>query len=315
MTGSKTIRWSIAVPQRFLAEPVDIGAVREFITRAETLGYDSLWVIEPTPSQTHGLDPLSLLSYMAALTTRVGIGVTVLNAPLHNPIRLASTFASLDVMSKGRLTVGVGLGTASKEEVNFLPLGTMLNRRVRRFTECVEIMKALWTEPSVTYHGEFWRLDEVTIAPQPLQTPYPPIWFGGRHPNVLKRAALHADGWTGSSTNTLAFKKDVELLKRHLDEVGRDHSSFTINQKIFVLVYNDKRAGQLKVNDWFLNVINRGGEESQRGVLLGTAEEVIKHLVEQKELGADIITVNVVLGVRESIEQMELLAKEVIPFV
>ena len=139
---------------------------------------------------------MTFLSYVAALTTRLRLGVSVLVLPRHNPIHLAKELAAIDQMSGGRLIVGVGLGAA-----NDLPqYGISPERRVRRFMEHVEIMKALWTQTPVRYSGELYDLDNVNIEPKLAQQPHPPLWFGANADVAIRRAVRHADGWTGAGS-------------------------------------------------------------------------------------------------------------------
>ena len=134
----------IAMPQFFQEGPTDMGLVRQFVTRAEELGYESLWTQEDITGDDPSLEPLTQLSYVAALTTQARLGVSVMVAPLRNPVQLAKALGSIDQLSDGRLTVGVGIGGRQ----NMYPaFGITTDRRARRFVELLDVMKALWTEP------------------------------------------------------------------------------------------------------------------------------------------------------------------------
>ena len=161
----------IAMPQFFQEGPTDMEMVRQFVVRAEELGFESLWTQEDITGDDPSLEPLTQLSYVAALTQRVRLGVSVMVAPLRNPVQLAKALGSLDQMSHGRLTVGVGIGGRQ----NMYPaFGLTTDRRARRFVELLDVMKALWTEPQATYEGQFWQLDSVPMEPKPVQKPHPP---------------------------------------------------------------------------------------------------------------------------------------------
>src|SRR5207249_7022049 len=108
--------------------------------------------------------------------------------------------SSLDILSAGPLTVGLGLGEAR----NYEAFGVPSERRVARFTEAVRVMKELWTEDRANLAGEFWRLHDVAMAPKPLQKPHIPLWFGGHAPAALRRAAEYADGWMSAGASSVA---------------------------------------------------------------------------------------------------------------
>ncbi len=142
----------IELPQVFFDGPTDMEHIRTFATKAETLGYDSLWLQERIIGDFTMLEPVTLLSYVAAITTKLRLGTSVILLPLRNPLQLAKAYATLDVMSGGRAVMGVGLGgghLGSHEDV----FGYTREGRVTRFTEAVQIMKLLWTEPKTSFQG------------------------------------------------------------------------------------------------------------------------------------------------------------------
>src|SRR6266516_6117365 len=213
----------IAIPQVFSDTAVDINLIQQFVQKAETLGYDSLWVQESIIGSVPVLEPLSLLTYAAALTSRLRLGTSVILTVLRNPVQLAKLIASIDQLSQGRLTVGIGIGGHVPESIFGLPSG----QRVRRFVEGIQVMKALWTQPAAQVSGTFWQVENVAMEPKPVQKPHPPIWFGARTEIGLKRAARHGDGWMGAGSSSSAdFVQHVELIQRFLHEVGRDPQTF-----------------------------------------------------------------------------------------
>ncbi len=157
--------------------------------RADELGFRDLWVTENTLDDSYSVDPMVVLTYAAAVTTRIRLGVSVVVLPLHNPVFVAHQIASLDYVSGGRAVLGVGLGRAG----HYVEFGVPLERRVARFNEGLELIKALWTKPTAGHHGDFFDVDG-GMALKPVQQPHPPIWIGGTHPATLRRAARVADG-------------------------------------------------------------------------------------------------------------------------
>src|SRR5262249_12242487 len=149
----------IEIPQVFFDGPVDMEHIRTFVTSAETLGYESLWLQERIIGGFSMFGPRTLPTYVAALTTKCLMGDAVSLLPLRNPLQLAKAYSTLDVMSGGRAVMGVGLGgghLGSHEDV----FGYTREGRVTRFTEAVQIMKLLWTEPKVSFQGRYWSFKD-----------------------------------------------------------------------------------------------------------------------------------------------------------
>ncbi len=170
----------IELPQVFFDGPTDMEHIRKCATRAEVLGFDSLWLQERIIGDFTMLEPVTLLSYVAAITTKLKLGTSVILLPLRNPVQLAKAYSTLDVMSGGRAVMGVGLGgghLGSHEDV----FGYTREGRVTRFNEAVQIMKLLWTESKASFHGRYWNFDDVSMEPKPVQKPHLPIIFGGHH--------------------------------------------------------------------------------------------------------------------------------------
>jgi len=171
----------IAIPQTFARSPIDVQFLHTFLRTAETLGYESLWVQEQIIGDTSILEPITLLTYTAALTTKLRLGTSVILPAIRNPVQLAKSLSSLDQLSQGRLIVGVGFGGPHMQEAVF---GFTGEQRSRRFVEGLNILKALWTQPKATVSGTFWNFTNVAMEPKPVQKPYPPLWFGDRYKNA-----------------------------------------------------------------------------------------------------------------------------------
>ncbi|MDA1258888.1 MAG: LLM class flavin-dependent oxidoreductase, partial [Chloroflexi bacterium] len=151
-----------AVPQVFPDGNINLALVRDISARAEQTGYDSLWVQERIIGASQSLEPLALLSYLAAVTVTARLGVSVLVLPLRSPPQLAKTLATLDVLSAGRLIVGVGLGGSDADAPAY---GIEPGRRVLRFVEALGVMDALWKNDIADFSGEFYNLSGASMAP------------------------------------------------------------------------------------------------------------------------------------------------------
>ena len=241
----------IEIPQVFFDGPVDMEHIRTFVTRAETLGYESLWLQERIIGGFSMLEPVTLLSYVAAITTKLRLGTSVILLPLRNPLQLAKAYSTLDVMSGGRAVMGVGLGgghLGSHEDV----FGYTREGRVTRFTEAVQIMKLLWTEPKTSFQGRYWNFEDVAMEPKPIQRPHLPLWFGGHHENALKRAVNYGNGWMGAgSSSSNAFIREAAMIRQFLADTKRDPAAFSYGKRVYLAVDGNKDQGEKRIRDWF----------------------------------------------------------------
>ena len=303
--GSVPLPCGIAVPQVFVDEPVDMGLVREFSRRAEALGYHSLWTQEQIIGSTPVLEPISLLCHVAAVTSTIGLGTAVVIASTRNPVHLAKQLATLDQMSGGRLIAGLALGGRRRQ---YALLDGPSERRVRHFTESVEVIRALWTEANPSYDGHFWKLDGESIAPRPLQQPCPPIWMGGRHPDGLRRAARIADGWMGAgSTSTAEFRGHVAALRDHLAERGRD--AFAISKRVYVALDDDEDRAGRRLAHWFGERYGNA-EMAARVCVWGGEQRCVDGLAEVVDAGAEMLMLNPLF---DHMEHVEALMRDIVP--
>src|SRR5580700_9220254 len=167
------IALGMSLPHRS-PDPIDMEDVRRVAQRAEALGFEDLWVTENTLDEANCFDPVVVLTYAAAVTSRIGVGASVVVLPIHSPLMVAHQWATLDYVSGGRAILAVGLGREHHYRQFQIPTGA----RVRRFREEVEVIKALWTGNNVTYHGEFYQIENLTLGQRPARQPRPPLWMG-----------------------------------------------------------------------------------------------------------------------------------------
>jgi probable F420-dependent oxidoreductase len=212
--------------------------------RAEALGYRALWTFQrlfypvvprdeyygapgaawPAPFASV-MDPLTVLAFVAAHTRTVRLGVSVLIMPFYQPVVLAKQLATLDVLSGGRLDVGLGLGWSRDE---YEAAGAPWARRGARGDEFLRCLKAVWTEDPVEFTGEFYRVPRAHVAPRPVQRPHPPLLLGGYHADVLRRAATLCDGYTGGNIPFSALADTVARVRAAAVAAGRDPARFPI---------------------------------------------------------------------------------------
>jgi len=245
------MRYGFYMPTRgATAEP---DALETLVTRGEALGFSSTMIADhvvfPVKIQSkypytadgrfpgHGdaLEQLSLMAFVAAKTQRLRLVTSVMILPYRNPVFTAKALATIDVLSRGRVTVGVGVGWLEEE---FQALGAAdFKRRGAVSDEYIRIFKALWTTSPASFRGEFYRFDEIQCLPHPVQKPHPPIWIGGHSKAALRRVARLGDGWHPVGANP-AVPLGPSELQALLDEVyrlteaeGRDPKTLTISYK------------------------------------------------------------------------------------
>ena len=183
---------------------------------------------------------------------------------------------------------------------------------VARFNEGLRLMKALWTEPQVTFHGRFWQLDGAGMEPRSFQKPHPPIWFGGHHPAALRRAVRQGDGFFGAGSSTTAqFAEQVRIVRDALAEAGRDAAGFRIAKRVYVAVDHDAERARRRLDAALERLYGRSGLP-QWGVS-GPPEACVRGLREVAEAGAELIQLTAPFDPAEQMEQMERLAAEVLP--
>ena len=245
------MRYGFYLPTRGkTAEP---DALEALVGRGEALGFHSAMIADHIafpvtiksrypytvdgafPGQGDALEQLSLMAFVAGKTSRLRLVTSVMIVPHRNPVVTAKTIATIDVLSRGRVTVGVGVGWLREE---FEALGAPdFDRRGQASDEYLRIWKLLWTECPASFAGEFYRFDSIRCLPAPVQKPHPPIWVGGHSKAALRRVARLGDGWHPVGANPAVPLGPAELralldeLARLTEAEGRDPSKLTISFK------------------------------------------------------------------------------------
>jgi probable F420-dependent oxidoreductase len=291
----------VAIPQTFPDGRVDPQRIRDFLQRAEAIGFHSAWVVEHMFGTIPALAPVELLTYAAAVTERLRLGAAVLLTALRTPVHTAKSLATLDQLSGGRLIVGVGLGGNPKVYPAF---GLTAKRRAARFAEGLRVMKRLWTEPHVTADGEFYRLENASLQPRPLQTPHPPLWFGGHHPLALRRAVELGDGFIGAgSASTATFAEQMKVLRAILAERGRGSASFPIGKRVYLAIDRDRARAGKRLAEWFGAFYGRPALAEEVSVW-GDADTCVEGLRAVAAAGAGFLMLNPVFDEAEQLEQI-----------
>jgi len=224
-----TVQFSTRCPNTdylgFEASPEAIVAAAK---KAEELGFDAVFVndhiiVDGSPRAapwTNVYDPLVAMSFIAAHTSRIGVGVSVLIMPYRNPIETAKALATLDRMSGGRVIAGVGVGW---NEAEFNALGVPFSERGARTTEYLRLWQACWAPGLVSFAGKFFTFSDMHVSPKPLQHPHPPIWIGGASDAALRRAARFAAVWQPTPIPVADLLERQTALRKACEGVGREH--------------------------------------------------------------------------------------------
>ncbi|GAA2582655.1 TIGR03619 family F420-dependent LLM class oxidoreductase [Winogradskya consettensis] len=223
------------------------GDITEVSRAAEAMGYDSLWTgdrllspVDPSDRYPGGdgtmpaemdvyLDPLTALTFAAAATTRLRLGTSTLNAPWYPPVLLARTLTTLDVLSEGRLEVGLGLGWLSDE---YTAAGVPWTDRGERLDEILDLLGKIWGGDVVAHEGARYRVPESSIRPKPVQRPRPPILLGGFTGPALSRVARRADGWLAVGMPLPYLHGLWEKIKGEAEEYGREPGTLRMVQRL-----------------------------------------------------------------------------------
>ncbi|HZR84066.1 MAG TPA: TIGR03619 family F420-dependent LLM class oxidoreductase [Candidatus Binatia bacterium] len=226
----------------FMLRPAQLVPVARL---AEELGFESVWVPEhlvfpaefrsrypytetgvpPVRPATPLLDPLLVLAQVAGATSRIRLGTNIYLLPLRHPVVAARLVTTLDVLSSGRLSFGVGTGWLAEE---FEAVGISFADRGAMTRECVRAMKALWSADEPEHHGHFFSFGPVKFEPKPVQKPHPPILFGGETEAALRRAAALGDGWYGVGHTPDSAAKHVGRLRTLRADAGRASEPFEV---------------------------------------------------------------------------------------
>jgi len=302
------MRFAVAIPQFYADGEFDPAAFRAYLTRAEELGFDSAWTQEQTLGSWNQLAPIEVMTYAAACTQRLRLGCVVFVSTLYSPVHLAKSLSTLDQLSRGRIEVGVGTGGRDRP---FGAFGVDPRRYVARFTEGIELMKALWTQPRVTFDGEFWQLQDEAMEPKPFQKPYPPLWFGAASEPALRRAVRRGDGFFGAgAAPTARFAEQVTVVRAAVAEAGRPAGSFPIAKRVYIAIDDRAERARERMNAALTELYGRRVEAIEAAAVTGTAADCVRGLHQVAEAGAELILCTALF---DQAEQMEQLAAAVIP--
>ena len=295
--------------------PPDVTPIYLMAEKAEEAGYHAVWVGDSVTAKPR-LDALTTLGALAARTSRIKLGTAVLLAALRQPLILAHAMASLDVLSTGRIILGVGAGRGGRQLLadEFENCGIPFMERGPRLNELLEICRRLWTETPVSYSGRYYRLTDVALEPRPVQPGGPPVWVSS---NLIKRGlqrvAAFGEAWITNVTTLEVYRHCWEQIMAAAEAVGRDPR--TIHQCLYLTVNVNldgdtaRREGRSFLESYYKKPA--ATVEEDLVCQFGSPEEILERIAGYARLG--VRTVIIRFASPRQLEQMDLCSKELLP--
>ena len=291
----------------------DFDQIIDLSERAEAHGFDSVWVGDSITARPR-LEAFTTLAAVAARARRVKLGTAVLLPALRNPVVLANEAANLDLLSKGRLILGVGIATKTPlVEAEFAACGVNIQRRIGIFEECVALLRRLWTESSVTFDSKYFQLNDVSLGLRPYRESGIPLWLAGSVDNALRRTARLGDGWFPNPPSQQIFTEQSAALDGFAREMGKApqelhraiYTTLNINEDV-VQAEQEMRAFIEGYYHTPFDVMAR-----RQSVCFGAAETCLQWIQDFRASGAQTIVVR--FGCPDQVGQLERFAREVMP--
>lgn len=284
-------------------------ALWDLIDLCERTEIDSLWLSERLSSPTPMAEPITTMAAIAARTTRLKFGPSVLTIPFRSPVVLAREIAMIDVLSNGRMLPAVGIG--AEDERSFRAAGVPVRERARRADEAIAIMRACWTGQPVSYEGKFWQLDGITVRPTPVQNPMP-LWIGGNSEAAARRAGRLGDGWIPSFITPEQLKTGIETTLSYAEQAGRDFEIDHFGALMYYCLDDDPAVADALARP-YIPPGRANTETLARCTAFGPASLVRERLEEYVQAGGSKFVLRPMCPPERMMEQLARLAEEVIP--
>jgi probable F420-dependent oxidoreductase len=298
--------------QRFPDQP-DARALVDFGVRMEELGFDSLWVWDHillgVSPHFPIIDSLTVLTAVAARTSKIKLGTGILVLPLRNPVLLAKQLASMDQLSNGRMIMGMASGWYKREFDN---VGVPYKERGKIMDECLEIMSRLWTEDIVSGDWGHFNLDGAVMFPKPVQSPRMPILIGGYVDRVLKRAAVDGDGWLTYFYTPEGFTKSWNKVLGFAEAAGKDPSTLMNCNQLPIMVGESRAKVEAPMMEWLNSEWDFASwsDSTTDSAIMGTVDDCVEQLQAHIDVGVQKI---IFVPYKYEAEQVEIIAKEILP--
>jgi probable F420-dependent oxidoreductase len=260
--------------------------VVNFAKKCEAMGCHSMWTIDRIVYDN--LEPLTVLAAAAGATQKIRLGTSVLLANLRHPSHVAKIISTLDFISNGRLTVGLGFGS---RENDYKAVEIPFEHRGSRAVEQVQLMKRLWTEDNVTHKGRFYNVENLTVGPKPIQKPHPPIWTGGSADVALKRAGTWANGFICGSSAIPDLPSTWEKIVGYARAAGRDPNEITKAGLTFMAIDDEPAKAVKTVEDYVMRYYGRLRADVANTSLVGAPSAIIDRIGAFLSKGLDTLII------------------------
>ncbi|HZQ38123.1 MAG TPA: LLM class flavin-dependent oxidoreductase [Dehalococcoidia bacterium] len=280
----------------------------------EQMGYDSLWVSEHILFYGPILEAVPQLGALAALTQKATLGTAIFLLPLRHPTIVAKSFSTLDVISNGRMVLGIGVGGEFPKE--FEATGVPVNERGPRSNEAIRVMKRLWTEDDVTHEGRFFHFSGATMAPKPVQPGGPPIVVAGRSEAAMKRAATLGDGYMPYLFTPDRYRSAADSIRQQREAAGKRLDGFQWVLYQFTALADSHEEAHRRAVVRLSRQYNQDFEKLvDRYCVLGTAEQCAERLAQFVQAGARHIILVPICPEEELMQHLEAYQRDVLPLV
>ena len=352
---TKAPRFGVRIP---VAGPLsNPEAIVRSAREAERLGFDTIWVhdylvwnrlldsihiscgskeafleaVEGSDYEPTFFESITNLAFLAGVTDTIRLGIAVLCLPYREPLFTAKQLACIDVMSGGRLELGIGQGAAaSTHNVEFEVMGISRNTKIRHTREVFESMREVWTNDVAEYHGRMIDFEGAEVYPKPAQKPLPPVWMGGSAEKSLEMIADYADGWLSFWISPEQFPKAIDDLHGRLTKRGRNPDDFTVGTEIQVFIADTVEQARKEVEPTMLafeegyagttGIFSDEGEKADtlaeiwNSSLVGSASSVAERISEYLEAGCTAFEMKFIYhNVDQLVEQWQMFQDEVVP--
>ena len=283
------------------------------VSRIEELGFDSAWTSEHIFFYFPTFDAATSLAAMAARTQSIRLGTAVLLLPLRPAALAAKEIASVDIMSGGRITVGIGIGGEYPKE--FDAVGVPVNERGARTDEALRVLKQLYTEDHVSFDGRFTKLDGVTLAPKPAQAGGPPLWIAGRSDAAMRRAGRFGDGYFPYLFSPDRFREGLAKAREYAEKARRNPSAITGAIYQFVALADTYDEGKKAAIEDLSRRYNQPFDTIvDRYVVMGNADDCARRLSDFAEAGVEhFVLVPIIRTFTDFMPAVEAYARDIVP--
>ncbi len=279
--------------------------VVNFARNCEAMGCHSMWTIDRIAYDN--LEPLTILAAAAGATQRIRLGTSILLGNTRHPTHLAKIIATLDFISNGRVTLGLGFGS---RESDYKAVEVPYEHRGSWAVEQIKLMKRLWTEDNVTHRGKFFNVENLTIGPRPIQKPHPPIWTGGSAEAALKRAGTWANGFISGSSAIADFHVTWDKIASYAAAAGRNPSEIEKASLAFMAIDDDKAKAVKTIEDYTMRYYGRPRGDLESVSIVGSAAQCGEKIEYFFSKGLDTL----IIGVADpNPRQLDLFGEKVLP--